>query len=55
MSWPGSVAVNSEEKQTQAKSGNIMLSNVWTKNPNCVMEQHKRCPLKGLVIDSVLH
>lgn len=52
MSWPGSVAVNSEEKQTRAKSGNIMLSNVWTKKTNCATE---RCPLKGFVIDSVLH
>ena len=54
-SWPGSVAVNSEKKQTQARSGNIMQSNVWTKKKNCVMEQHKFCSPKGLLIDSVLH
>lgn len=53
--WPGSVAVNSEKKQTQARSGNIMQSNVWTKKRNCVMEQHKFCSPKGLLIDSVLH
>lgn len=40
MSWPGSVAVNSEKKQTQARSGNTMRSNVWTKKTTCVMEQH---------------
>lgn len=55
MSWPGSVAVNSEKKQTQARSGNIMQSNVWTKKKNCVMEQHKFHSPKGLLIDSVLH
>lgn len=55
VSWPGSVAVNSEKKRTQAGSGNIMPSNVWTKKQNCVMEQHKFCPPKGLLIDSLLH
>lgn len=55
VSWPGSVAVNSEKKRTRARSGNIMPSNVWTKKKNCVMEQRKFCPPKGLLIDSLLH
>lgn len=55
VSWPGSVAVNSEKMQTQARSGNIMQSNVWTKKKKCVMEQHKFHSPKGLLIDSVLH
>lgn len=55
VSWPGSVAVNSERKSKQARSGNIMQSNVWTKKKNCVMEQHKFHSPKGLLIDSVLH
>lgn len=54
VSWPGSVAVNSEKKQTQARSGNITQSNFWTRK-NCVMEQHKFPSPKGLLIDSVLH
>lgn len=34
VSWPGSIAVNSEKKQTLARSGNIMQSNVWAKRRN---------------------
>lgn len=54
-SWPGSVAVNSEKKQTRARSGNITQSNVWTEKRRCVMERHKFRPPKGVLIDSVLH
>lgn len=54
-SWPGSVAVNSKKRQTQARSGNIMPRNVWTEKKKCVMEQHKFHSPKGLLIDSVLH
>lgn len=43
------------EKQTQARSGNIVQCNIWTKKQKCVMEQHKFDSPKGLLIDSVLH